>query len=169
MKDLWSKISSKLYGIITVAGVNCVDNDVLCDEFEAYGCPAIFVAPANIESDYIKYQGQDKLGRIASFAVKHMENFAQIVNEFNYERFIGEQLNKMKVLLFTNKNKTAPLLKALSKEYRKTLVFGEVRKNEKTIIGKYNVTKLPTIMVLTGGSGGEENTGVVYEGPLRKD
>ena len=75
----------------------------------------------------------------------------------------------MKVLLFTNKNKTAPLLKALSKEYRKTLVFGEVRKNEKGIIGKYNVTKLPTIMVLTGGSGGEENTGVVYEGPLRKD
>ena len=97
MKHLWSKVSARLYGIITVAGVNCIDNDVLCDEFEAYGCPAIFVAPANIESEYIKYQGEDKFGKIASFAVKHMENFAQIVNELNYERFISEQQNKMKV------------------------------------------------------------------------
>lgn len=57
MKDTWSTISSKLYGIVTVAGVNCEENEEVCDEFEAYGCPTIFVAPANIKFDYIKYTG----------------------------------------------------------------------------------------------------------------
>jgi len=31
------KVSSKLYGIITVAGVDCYNNEEVCDEFEAYG------------------------------------------------------------------------------------------------------------------------------------
>ena len=49
IKDLWQDLASRLYGIITVAGVNCNNNDMICDDFEAYGCPAIFIAKANIE------------------------------------------------------------------------------------------------------------------------
>ena len=68
-----------MYGIITVAGVDCNNNDMICDDFEAYGTPAIFIAPANIESDYIKYTGLFTIKKVASAAIRQMENFAQIV------------------------------------------------------------------------------------------
>ena len=89
-KDMWTELASKLYGVITVAGVNCNQNDMICDDFEAYGWPAIYIAKANIESDYIKYTGSYELKKIASAGIRQMENFAQIVTQDNYDRFISE-------------------------------------------------------------------------------
>ncbi len=55
---------------MTVAGVDCDENEEVCEEFEAYGYPAIFVAPAKIDSEYLKYTGDFRMGKIASFAVR---------------------------------------------------------------------------------------------------
>jgi len=89
-KEVWEKIASKMYGIVTIAGVNCDEDEEICDDFEAYGYPKIYVAPANIDEDYERYDGEMKLSKIASFAVKYMENFAQIVSPSNYDRFVKE-------------------------------------------------------------------------------
>jgi hypothetical protein len=128
-----------MYGIITIAGVNCDEDEEICDEFEAYGYPKIYAAPANIDKEYIRYDGEMKVSKIASFAVKFMQNFVQIVTEENYERFITEKPNKIKVLFFTHKQKTTPLLRGLSKEYLNTLTFGEIRQTETKLYFKFNV------------------------------
>ena len=59
-----------------------------------------------------------------------MQNFVSIVTDENYESFIQREPSKYKVLLFTERKTTAPLLKALSKQYKDKLLFGEVRKSE---------------------------------------
>ena len=72
----------------------------------------------------------------------------------------------MKVLLFTRKSKTSPLIKALSKEFLKTLVFGVVRASELELINMYGITKLPSIFVITDS---DTSSGVTYQGTIQKD
>jgi protein disulfide-isomerase A6 len=62
---------------------------------------------------------------LANFAVKYMESFVEYVTFENYQDFIKKDLYK--VLLFTDKKSTPPLYKALSKEFKGKLIFGEVR------------------------------------------
>jgi thioredoxin-like negative regulator of GroEL len=38
-KDEFVKLSEKLYGIIKVAGLNCLDEEELCEEFSVYDVP----------------------------------------------------------------------------------------------------------------------------------
>lgn len=38
-KDEYVKLSEKLYGIIKVAGVNCHQEEELCEEFSVYDVP----------------------------------------------------------------------------------------------------------------------------------
>jgi hypothetical protein len=78
-----------------------------------------------------------------------MESFVSIVTEKNYDSFINEDQSKNKVLLFTNKKSTPPLFKALSKEYKGKLLFGQVKSSEEILIEKFKITNYPTLMMLT--------------------
>lgn len=59
-----------------------------------------------------------------------MQSFVSIVTVENYEQFMQRDPTKYKVLLFTERKTTAPIFKALSKQYKDKLVFGEIRKSE---------------------------------------
>lgn len=72
-----------------------------------------------------------------------MESFVKIVTNSNYETFINEDINKYKVVLFTNKKGTPPLLNALSKDLKGKLVFGLVRASEEQLIQKFKITSYP--------------------------
>ena len=78
-----------------------------------------------------------------------MESFVSIVTNQNYDNYINEDQSKNIVLLFTNKKSTPPLFKALSKEYKGKLLFGQVRSSEDKLIEKFKVINYPTLMVLT--------------------
>jgi DnaJ family protein C protein 16 len=78
-----------------------------------------------------------------------MESFVRFVTTKNYEEFATEDLNKPKVLLFTNKKTTPALFKALSKDLKGKLIFGQIRDNEEELISKFRVTAFPTLMVLS--------------------
>jgi len=51
--------------------------------------------------------------------------------------------------LFTERKSTAPIFKALSKQYKEKLVFGEVRKSDTEMINKFGITEFPKIVILT--------------------
>jgi len=70
------------------------------------------------------------------------------VNEGNYEQFVERDPLKHKVVIFTNRKSTAPLIKSMSKTYKEKLNFGEV-KNDQSFQSKFGITELPTLMVLT--------------------
>jgi len=72
----------------------------------------------------------------------------------------------MKVLVFTNGQKTSPLVKRLSKEFKKSLVFGVVRKTEAKIWEIFGIRKAPAIIVVNNP---DANLGVPYRGAIQAE
>jgi len=83
------------------------------------------------------------------------------VNSDNYANFIIREAENMKIILFTERKSTSPLMKALSKKYKGKLVFGEVRTSETELIKKFGITKFPTLLALKDADSLEID---VYEG-----
>jgi hypothetical protein len=77
-----------------------------------------------------------------------MQSFVSVVNKENYQQFLDREPTKYKVLLFTERKTTAPIFKALSKQFKDKLVFGEVRKSEADLIARFGVTQFPTMLVI---------------------
>lgn len=167
-KDLIRDLAFKLYGIIKVASVNCQEDreDALCEELGAYSTPRIIVFPANIAAEGIQYEGPMTYQAISNFAANQMENFVRFVNDENYNSFASEEPEKNKVLLFTSRKSTPPVLKALSKEFKGRLIIGEVRQTSKGLIEKFGISSFPTVLVVTDPSGYK---GIKYEGEFKKD
>ena len=53
------------------------------------------------------------------------------------------------MLLFTSRKSTPPLFKSLSKDYLNHLSFGEVRQSETELLQIFNVSKFPTLLIMT--------------------
>jgi hypothetical protein len=103
---------------------------------------------------------------IANFATRKMQSFVSIVTTDNYDQFIQREPTKYKVLLFTERKTTAPIFKALSRQYKDKLFLGEVRKSETSLIQKYGITSFPTLLVVTDPN---EYKGEVYQDELKID
>lgn len=80
-KDEYIKASEKLYGIIKVAAINCLDEEELCEEFSAYDIPQILIFTEQFKDDGEKYDGKLDWNALANAAARKMQNFVQLVNE----------------------------------------------------------------------------------------
>lgn len=59
-----------------------------------------------------------------------MESFTTLIREDTYEEFVNSYPGIYKLLLFTEKRSTPPLFRALSKDFKDKLKFGEIRSSE---------------------------------------
>jgi len=116
-----------MYGIIKVGAIDCNEDEELCEEFATYSVPTMMVFTENYSDDGEKYTGKMDWSSISKFATQKMQSFVSIVTNENYDDFMKREPSKHKVLLFTERKTTAPLFKALSKQYKDKLLFGEVR------------------------------------------
>ena len=88
--------------------------------------------------------------------------FVQLVKETSFEDFLTQETPK--VLLFTERKTTSPLIKVLSKELKGKLAIGEVRSSETALIQRFGITKFPTLLGVTS-----DKTGEIYEGDYNRD
>lgn len=166
LKDEYRMFSEKMYGIIKVGAVDCSEDEELCEEFSVYQYPTMMVFQENYSDDGERYTGDMNWKSIANFATKKMQSFVSIVTSENYESFIARDPTKFKVLLFTERKSTPPIYKALSKNYKDKLLFGEVRKSDEKMAQMFKVTEFPKIMVITDPV---EHVGEFYTGELKID
>jgi len=166
-RDAYKEVAEKLSDSIKVAAVNCHENaDArVCEDLKVHEIPKILVFPPN-QTEPFTYDGPIQFGSMASFAVEHMENYVKLVTENTYNTFIDEDPNMPKVLLFTSKKATPPLFKALSRDFKGRIVFGEVRDFSTSLIQKFQIDTFPTLLVLKDA---DEHIGIKYQGPLRRD
>eukprot|EP00359_Climacostomum_virens_P009695 CAMPEP_0204916780 /NCGR_PEP_ID=MMETSP1397-20131031/14513_1 /ASSEMBLY_ACC=CAM_ASM_000891 /TAXON_ID=49980 /ORGANISM="Climacostomum Climacostomum virens, Strain Stock W-24" /LENGTH=487 /DNA_ID=CAMNT_0052089415 /DNA_START=173 /DNA_END=1633 /DNA_ORIENTATION=+ len=164
MKDEWASLADKMYGIFKVAAVRCDEEEELCEEYGVTSYPTIIYFPENTAQTHQVYTGKKTYQDLADFAVNRMQSFVRLVNKDNFADFYESEPGQAKVLLFTNRKSTPPLLKALSKEFKEKVVFGEVRSSETELIKKFSVGDLPSVIGLTGDS-----EGVKYEGGNKRD
>lgn len=134
IKDEYRTLAEKMYGVLKVGAVDCQDDEELCEEFAVYSVPTIMVFQESYSDDGERYTGNIEWRSIANFATKKMQSFVSIVTGENYKQFFEREPTKYKILLFTERKTTAPIFKALSKQYKDKLLFGEVRKSEIDLI-----------------------------------
>jgi len=118
-----------MYGIIKVGAINCEEENELCEEMNVFSSPQLLVFTESFSDDGERYTGTLELDKISKFATNKMQSFVNLVNDENYEKFIEREGENMKIILFTERKSTSPLMKSLSKKYKGKLVFGEVRKS----------------------------------------
>jgi len=127
-KEEYVAISEKLYGVIKVGAIDCLQEEELCEEFSVYQVPQILIFSENFRDDGEKYTGDMKAAQIMNAAAKKMQSFVNVVTSDNFESFVErDRATKHKILLFTEKKTTPTIFKALSKKYLDKLNFGEVR------------------------------------------
>lgn len=166
MLEIIKTLAEKTYGIFKVGAINCKSEEEICDEFSVRTTSKIYYFPEDSNKEEEEYKGKKDWENIFKFGAKKMQSFVRIVNADNYGDFITSFPTQHKVILFTAKSTTPPLLKALSKHFKGKLSFGEVRQSEKELFQRFKITKTPTIMVLTN----EENyQGVAYTEELNRD
>ena len=85
IRDEYKILSDKMYGIIQVAGVDCEEDEDICEEFLVFDHPTIMAFTDNFKDDGEKYtKGDYSWKKMAAFATKKMQSFVSPVNSGNY-------------------------------------------------------------------------------------
>lgn len=64
--------SEKLYGIIKVAGINCVEEEAVCDEFAVFDKHSIVIFTESQKDEGEKFTGKEDWKEIANVATRKM-------------------------------------------------------------------------------------------------
>ena len=166
-KEEYVNISERLYGIIKVGAIDCLNEEELCEEFSVYQVPSILIFSDHFSDDGEKYSGEMDATSIMNAAAKKMQSFVSVVTDDNYDSFVErERTSKYKIILFNAKKSTPTVIKALSKKYLERLTFGEIKEGEEDLVKRFGIETFPTILALTDP---ENYSGEKYEGEMNID
>ncbi len=163
--DKLVKLSTKAEGVFQVGAINCEEQEELCEDFAVYDTPKLLLFTSSSNEEPIAYRKDYDVEEMLKLAVASMHDFLEIVNDDTLEEFMNRYPQQVKVFYFADSDKTPPLLKMLSSEYRGYLHFGLVRASEKNIVAKFKVSKFPALMVLTD----TQAEGHLYTEEYKKD
>ncbi len=146
----WTRAAKAMKGVINFGAIDCdvESNKPLCGQFQIKGFPTIKVfEPSKPPTDY---QGAREAKALQDFASNMVPSASKRITAKNVAEFIKGKMPK--VILFTDKDKTPLLYKALSNEFKKNLAFGDVSKTTKEVVKQFDITSFPTIVVLPAGA-----------------
>lgn len=125
------------------------------------GTPTIkYIIPSkkNKKNQYTKktvldYNGAREVKPMMDYAVSSMPNFVEkIDNQKGLEKFTtkADEYGLPKVLVFSKSATTSSMIKAISTEYRRRALVGEIKatKNNKAILEQYKVKDLPKVVLV---------------------
>ncbi|KRX06280.1 Thioredoxin-like fold [Pseudocohnilembus persalinus] len=113
------------------------------------------------------YQGAFSQRDLSKFLRKHMPVYRdQIKSQKDFDNFMDIQEFETKVILFTNKENTSPLYKAITSTFRDRILFGEVHESSSDLISQFNINEFPTLYYFTKQQDGTYKPNL-YEGRLK--
>ena len=168
LKDEWVTLADKLFGIIKVAAISCADEEELCEEYGIKAHSTIVYFPENTAQSHEVYKGEKTYKAMSNFAVERMQSFVRLVTSTNIDEFFASEPNTAKILVFTERTTTAPLFKALSKEFKGRVSIGEVRSSETKLSARFEVSKFPALLGLTSLDSATVFTGEMKRDPIEK-
>lgn len=161
LHKILEKIKTDYNDIVSVARINCGQEEELCREFLVYSTSKILVFSSfsgtegkdlDFSEEFISAKRGDWskiLQYITSEAIGVLEDYVFFLSESSIKDF--EEKKSAKFILFTSKNSTPPLWKVLSKEFKKSAVFGIVRSGASELADRFRVTKFPHIIAFREG------------------
>lgn len=111
------------------------------------------------------YQGTRSTKAIVDAVIDKIPNHVQRVKDDGLEKWLDENNNTAKVVLFSDKGTTSTLLKALAIDYLGSISFAQIRNKEVAAVNMFGISKFPTFVLLPGG----EQEAIVYDGEMKKE
>ena len=141
------EFADKTDGLFNGGAVNCIKDEEICEEFEISQTPSIMFFSEN-EKDYNKYEGKVDFNSLFNYATKRMSYYVNEITKEKLGDFFAKKPDKYHVILFTSKESTPSLYKALSKFFINKLIFGEVHKTQTELVELFKIKEFPTLMVM---------------------
>ena len=156
------EFAEKTEGLFNAGAVNCIKDEEICEEFEVAETPSIIFFSEN-EKDYNRYEGKVDFNSLFNYATKRMSYYVNEITKEKLSDFFSKKNDKYHVILFTSKESTPSLYKALSKYFINKLIFGEVHQNQKELVRLFKIKEFPTLMVVLDE---EKNKYEVYKNKM---
>jgi protein disulfide-isomerase A6 len=110
------------------------------------------------------YQGARTAKGIVDAVVDHIPNHVKRATDKDLDKWLGQNEDRPKAILFTEKGTTSPLIRALAIDFLGAIDIAQVRNKESASVKKFGVTDVPALVLITGPDA-EHQT---YKGDLKK-
>mmetsp|Transcript_13918 Transcript_13918/g.37353 ORF Transcript_13918/g.37353 Transcript_13918/m.37353 type:complete len:491 (+) Transcript_13918:158-1630(+) len=155
----WEAAAAKLDGIVRVGAIDADKHRNLGSKYGIRGFPTIKVfkgigAKARRPTDY---QGERTARAIVDYAKSVLPAFSAVIKSSGLGAFFADEPNLPHAVLFTDKSRTPPALKALSAKHFGQVALGEIRKAEfskmdSSFVAAAAIETYPTLLVFPPGS-----------------
>ncbi|EPE09510.1 disulfide isomerase [Ophiostoma piceae UAMH 11346] len=171
LKVDYDKAATSLKGVANVAAIDCdaAENKQLCGSMGVQSFPTLKTFRPGKKSGrpvIEDYQGQRKAKAIVDAILPKINNHVAKVADDSLDGFLSTDADKPHVLLFTDKGKTGPVLRAIAIDYLDVISVGQIRDKETAAVTKFDIDKFPTLLLFPAG---EISTPIKYDGELKKD
>ena len=110
------------------------------------------------------YNGARTASGIVEAVVDKINNHVKRVTDKDLDKFLSDNPDRPKAILFTEKGTTSALLRSVAIDFLDVISVAQVRSKETDAVKKFNVEKFPTLILLPGG----DKEPVVFEGDIKK-
>ncbi|KAF3394348.1 putative protein disulfide-isomerase [Penicillium rolfsii] len=168
LKPAYEKAAQNLNGLAKVAAVNCDDdeNKAFCGQMGVQGFPTLKIVTPSKKPGKPRvedYQGARTAKGIVDAVVDRIPNHVKRATDKDLDKWLGQNEERPKAILFTEKGTTTPLIRALAIDFLGAIDIAQVRNKESASIEKFGISEFPSLVVVSG-----EEEPKVYQGELKK-
>lgn len=110
------------------------------------------------------YQGARSAKGIVDAVVDRIPNHVKRATDKDLDKWLGQNEERPKAILFTEKGTTGALIRALAIDFLGAIDIAQVRNKESASVKKFGVTEFPALVLVPGGDAEPE----IYTGDLKK-
>ena len=156
-------------GLANVAAVNCDDdeNKPLCGRLGIQGFPTLKIVTPSKKPGAPRvedYQGQRTAKAIVDAVVDRIPNHVKRVTDKDLDKWLSENGESPKAILFTEKGTTSALIRALAIDFLGSIKVAQIRSKESDAVERFGIEGFPKLVLLPG----PEQEHIVYDGELKK-
>ena len=169
LKPAYEKAAKNLDGLANVAAVNCDDdeNKPLCGRLGIQGFPTLKIVTPSKKPGAPRvedYQGQRTAKAIVDAVVDRIPNHVKRVTDKDLDKWLSEDEEAPKAILFTEKGTTSALIRALAIDFLGSIKVAQIRSKESDAVERFGIEEFPKFVLVPGG----EREHIVYDGELKK-
>lgn len=169
MKPAYEKAAQNLNGLAKVAAINCDDDDnkPFCGQMGVQGFPTLKIVTPSKKPGKPRvedYQGPRSAKAIVDAVVDRIPNHVKRATDKDLDQWLGQNEERPKAILFTEKGTTSALIRALAIDFLGAVDVAQMRNKETVSVEKFGVSEFPALVVIPG-AGAEHQ---LYQGELKK-
>ncbi|KAJ5498645.1 Thioredoxin [Penicillium expansum] len=169
LKPAFEKAAKNLDGLAKVAAINCDDdeNKPFCGQMGVQGFPTLKIVTPSKKPGKPRvedYQGARSAKGIVDAVVDRIPNHVKRATDKDLDKWLGQNEDRPKAILFTEKGSTGALIRALAIDFLGAIDIAQVRNKESASVKKYGVTEVPALVLIPGADAEPE----IYAGELKK-